>query len=84
MTPFGETGTAELISLIGLYCAVSVKLNGFDALSLKRTCGGDQTLGPIPRQEPSIATVGVSNGRPQMPAPQERWRATGQLREAKL
>jgi hypothetical protein len=60
MTLFGETGTVELINLIGLYCAVSV--NGFDAPSLNRTCDGDQTLGPIPRQEPSIATVGVSNG----------------------
>jgi 4-carboxymuconolactone decarboxylase len=27
---FGENGTAELINLIGLYCAVSVTLNGFD------------------------------------------------------
>jgi 4-carboxymuconolactone decarboxylase len=27
---FGENGTAELIYLIGLYCAVSVTLNGFD------------------------------------------------------
>jgi hypothetical protein len=60
MTTFGETGTVELINLIGLYCAVSV--NGFDAPSLNRACDGDQTLGPIPRQEPSIATVGVSNG----------------------
>jgi hypothetical protein len=25
-----ESGTAELINLIGLYCAVSVMLNGFD------------------------------------------------------
>jgi 4-carboxymuconolactone decarboxylase len=27
---FSETGTAELINLIGLYCAVCVTLNGFD------------------------------------------------------
>jgi 4-carboxymuconolactone decarboxylase len=27
---FGENGTAELIYLIRLYCAVSVTLNGFD------------------------------------------------------
>jgi len=27
---FGEAGTAELISLVGLYCMVSVTLNGFD------------------------------------------------------
>jgi 4-carboxymuconolactone decarboxylase len=27
---FQESGTAELINLIGLYCAVSVTLNGFD------------------------------------------------------
>jgi 4-carboxymuconolactone decarboxylase len=27
---FTESGTAELINLIGLYCAVSVTLNGFD------------------------------------------------------
>jgi hypothetical protein len=27
---FGEHGTAELINLIGLYCAVSITLNGFD------------------------------------------------------
>ena len=27
---FGENGTAELINLIGLYCAVSITLNGFD------------------------------------------------------
>jgi 4-carboxymuconolactone decarboxylase len=27
---FGETGTAELISLVGLYCMVAVTLNGFD------------------------------------------------------
>jgi 4-carboxymuconolactone decarboxylase len=27
---FGEDGTAELINLVGLYCLVSVTLNGFD------------------------------------------------------
>src|SRR5271165_1619516 len=27
---FTEAGTAELINLIGLYCAVCVTLNGFD------------------------------------------------------
>jgi len=27
---FGEEGTAELIYLFGLYCLVSVTLNGFD------------------------------------------------------
>ena len=27
---FGEQGTAELINLVGLYCLVSVTLNGFD------------------------------------------------------
>jgi 4-carboxymuconolactone decarboxylase len=27
---FGEEGTAEFISLVGLYCMVSVTLNGFD------------------------------------------------------
>jgi 4-carboxymuconolactone decarboxylase len=27
---FGEQGTAELISLVGLYCMVAVTLNGFD------------------------------------------------------
>jgi 4-carboxymuconolactone decarboxylase len=27
---FGEKGTAELINLVGLYCLVSVTLNGFD------------------------------------------------------
>jgi alkylhydroperoxidase family enzyme len=27
---FGEGGTAELISLVGLYCMVSVTLNGYD------------------------------------------------------
>jgi hypothetical protein len=32
MTPFGETGTGELINPIGLYCAVSVTLNGFDTI----------------------------------------------------
>jgi 4-carboxymuconolactone decarboxylase len=30
MALFGENGTGELINLIGLYCAVSVTLNGFD------------------------------------------------------
>jgi alkylhydroperoxidase family enzyme len=27
---FGETGAAEMIYLVGLYCMVSVTLNGFD------------------------------------------------------
>jgi 4-carboxymuconolactone decarboxylase len=27
---FSEDGTAELINLVGLYCLVSVSLNGFD------------------------------------------------------
>jgi len=27
---FGEEGTAEFIYLVGLYCMVSVTLNGFD------------------------------------------------------
>jgi hypothetical protein len=27
---FGEQGAAELIYLVGLYCLVSVTLNGFD------------------------------------------------------
>ena len=27
---FGEEGTAEFIYLVGLYCVVSVTLNGFD------------------------------------------------------
>lgn len=27
---FGEEGTAELVNLVGLYCMVSVTLNGFD------------------------------------------------------
>jgi hypothetical protein len=27
---FGENGTAEFINLVGLYCMVSVTLNGFD------------------------------------------------------
>lgn len=27
---FGEEGTAEFINLVGLYCMVSVTLNGFD------------------------------------------------------
>jgi 4-carboxymuconolactone decarboxylase len=27
---FGEDGTAEFIYLVGLYCMVSVTLNGFD------------------------------------------------------
>jgi len=27
---FGEDGTAEFISLVGLYCMVSVTLNGYD------------------------------------------------------
>jgi 4-carboxymuconolactone decarboxylase len=27
---FGEEGTAEIINLVGLYCMVSVTLNGFD------------------------------------------------------
>ncbi len=27
---FGERGAAELIYLVGLYCMVSVTLNGFD------------------------------------------------------
>ena len=27
---FGEAGTAEFIYLVGLYCMVSVTLNGFD------------------------------------------------------
>ena len=27
---FGEDGTAEFINLVGLYCMVSVTLNGFD------------------------------------------------------
>ena len=30
VTRFGETATAELIYLVGLYCLVSVTLNGFD------------------------------------------------------
>jgi 4-carboxymuconolactone decarboxylase len=30
VTLFSENGTAELINLTGLYCAVSVTLNGFD------------------------------------------------------
>jgi alkylhydroperoxidase family enzyme len=30
VTFFGEGGTAELISLVGLYCMVSVTLNGYD------------------------------------------------------
>jgi 4-carboxymuconolactone decarboxylase len=30
ITAFGEQGTAELINLVGLYCMVSVTLNGFD------------------------------------------------------
>ncbi len=30
MDAFGETGVAELINLIGLYCCVSITLNGFD------------------------------------------------------
>jgi len=30
MAAFGEGGTAELINLVGLYCMVSVTLNGFD------------------------------------------------------
>ena len=27
---FGEAGNAELINLVGLYCLVSIILNGFD------------------------------------------------------
>ena len=27
---FGETGAAEFVYLVGLYCLVSVMLNGFD------------------------------------------------------
>ncbi|MDB5409147.1 MAG: hypothetical protein JWL84_4059 [Rhodospirillales bacterium] len=30
VTQFGEAGTAEFIYLVGLYCMVSVTLNGFD------------------------------------------------------
>jgi 4-carboxymuconolactone decarboxylase len=30
VTEFGEEGTAEFINLVGLYCMVSVTLNGFD------------------------------------------------------
>jgi 4-carboxymuconolactone decarboxylase len=30
MATFGKDGVAELIYLIGLYCLVSVTLNGFD------------------------------------------------------
>jgi hypothetical protein len=30
VTAFGELGAAELINLVGLYCMVSVTLNGFD------------------------------------------------------
>ena len=30
VTAFGEQGAAELINLVGLYCLVSVTLNGFD------------------------------------------------------
>jgi 4-carboxymuconolactone decarboxylase len=30
ITAFGEEGTAEFIYLVGLYCMVSVTLNGFD------------------------------------------------------
>jgi 4-carboxymuconolactone decarboxylase len=30
VTFFGEGGAAELISLVGLYCMVSVTLNGYD------------------------------------------------------
>jgi hypothetical protein len=30
VTFFGEEGTAEFIYLVGLYCMVSVTLNGFD------------------------------------------------------
>jgi 4-carboxymuconolactone decarboxylase len=30
LAAFGEHGTAELIYLVGLYCLVSVTLNGFD------------------------------------------------------
>jgi hypothetical protein len=31
VTAFGELGAAALINLVGLYCMVSVNLNGFDA-----------------------------------------------------
>jgi alkylhydroperoxidase family enzyme len=36
---FGEEGTAEFINLVGLYCMVSVTLNGFDV--------------PVPASKPS-------------------------------
>jgi 4-carboxymuconolactone decarboxylase len=35
---FGQHGAAELIYLVGLYCLVSVTLNGFDV--------------PVPQSEP--------------------------------
>lgn len=36
---FGEEGTAELINLVGLYCLVSVILNGFDVPVPEQTAG---------------------------------------------
>lgn len=39
VTAFGEVGAAELIYLVGLYCMVSVTLNGFDV--------------PAPEEEPA-------------------------------
>lgn len=36
---FGEAGTAELIYLIGLYCMISITLNGFDVPTPEKTAG---------------------------------------------
>ena len=36
---FGESGAAELIYLVGLYCLVSVTLNGFDVPVPEKSAG---------------------------------------------
>src|SRR5271169_3450606 len=47
---FGEEGTAEFINLVGLYCMVSVTLNGFDV--------------PVPASKPNIGLARTPvNGR---------------------
>jgi hypothetical protein len=37
---FGEEGTAEFINLVGLYCMVSVTLNGFDVPTSESATSG--------------------------------------------
>lgn len=47
---FGEEGTAEFIYLVGLYCMVSVTLNGFD-VPVPEVDGVPQTIPQLTRYE---------------------------------